>query len=382
MNRRLLAATGAAAHLVLGSAIAAMVLGTAAPAGAAPLPPGRSGRNHPGTPRQAFGERIEVSRVIVEVRVIDVEGAPVADLGAGDFEVRLDGRPVAVEAVEWRMAPGAGYAAPEAVPGSTLSAANGGRAAAVEAADLLVIFLQSADFVMATKAVGHLRMLPRLEEMVGRLAPGQRAAVLRHGGSLRLESDFTADPGRLRAAIRHAVLGGPEPEGPAGLRSRSAGDAPSLAAGLDPERARRASSPARALAVAADALVPLPGSKSIVYVGWGLTGSGRDRDQARAALAAARAPVFVLDVTSADSHLLEAGLRHLADVSGGTYASTYHFPDGAVHRLELALTGRYTLVLRAPRLPPGVHPLRVRLAPGAARFGRWLLAPEVVRVAE
>lgn len=386
MNRRLLAATNAAALLVLGSAVAAAVLGSAARA-AAQTPPGGSG---PGArraeaPQGVFDERLEVSRVIVDVRVIDGRGEPVAGLAAADFEVRLDGRPAEVEAVEWH-----GQSVSEdgvaALPRAAAAAPAGlsARPAAVPPSDLLVLFLQSADFIMEAKAVGHLRMLPRLEELAGRLAPGQRAAVLRHGGSLRLESDFTADPARLRAALRRAVLGpGPEarPDPAVAGPSEEVGF-PSLAAALDPERARRASSPERALAVAAEALAPLPGSKSIVFVGWGLTGRGRDGSRALAALAAARAPVFVLDVTSADGHLLEGGLRHLAHLTGGTYASTYHFPDAALDRLERAIEGRYTLVLRVPRLPPGVHPLRVRLASGAASLGRWVLAPDAIQVAE
>jgi VWFA-related protein len=404
MSRRLLATTNTAALLVLGSAVAAAVLGSAARATAQTHPRGGPGPSEPvlvrpeqpaEAPQGVFDERIEVSRVMVDVRVIDGRGEPVAGLGAADFEVRLDGRPAEVEAIEWRGAP----VSADGITGATQSAAApsygvagapappaGARVppAAVPPSDLLVIFLQSADFIMEAKAVGHLRMLPRLEELAGRLAPGQRAAVLRHGGSLRLESDFTDDPARLRAALRRAVLG-PGPEtgpGPAAATPSPEDGFPSLAATLDPERARRASSPERALAVAADALAPLPGSKSIVFVGWGLTGSGRDGSRARAALAAARSPVFVLDVTSADGHLLEGGLRHLAHVSGGTYASTYHFPDAAVHRLERALGGRYTLILRVPRLLPGAHPLRVRLAPGAASLGRWVLAPDAIQVAD
>jgi hypothetical protein len=246
-----------------------------------------------------------------------------------------------------------------------------------------VIFLQSADFYMQTKAVGHLRMLPRLERMLASLPPGEQAAVLRYGGSLRLEMDFTADPDRLRAAVRRAVLGGRRPPPVEDPR-------PSLAAHLDAEAARRAGTPERALAVTGEALAAIPGAKTMVFVGWGLGECGLGQplttrrnagEAALAALAAARTPVFVLDVTSADGHCLELGLRYVADVTGGTYASTYHFPDGALHRLERARAGSYTLALRAPRLGPGRHPLRVRLAPRAEGFGRWVLAPDVVFVA-
>lgn len=349
---------------------------------------GQETPSEPARPEHVFGERIDVHRVIVDLRVIDGRGEPVAGLGPGDFEVRLDGRPVEVEAVEWRADPGGDDAglAPAYLertdPGPAPAAAPAPVPAPAEPPALLVVFFQSADFYMGSKAVGHLRMLPRIEELVANLGPGERAAVLRYGGSLRLETDFTADRERLLSAVRRSVLGGERPpiEG---------GPGPSLAAHLDPAAARRAATPERALAVAAEALGAIPGAKTMVFVGWGLgdhsrrTGlasKGRDLDEAHAALAAARIAVFVLDVTSADSHTLEPGLRHLAHVTGGTYASTYHHPGGALRQLERALAGRYTLVLLAPRLDPGRHPLRVRLAPGVASLGRWVLAPEAVYV--
>jgi VWFA-related protein len=372
-----------AARRVLAAAAALAAL-TAAPAAGRP-----AGEQEPRRPPvHAFGERIEVHRLTVDVRVIDGRGDAVAGLGPEDFRVELHGRPVEVEAVDWRRAGEAELAwqaaaapAPDgetdaaaAPPASSSPAAPGG--------GLVVIFLQSADFYMETKAVGHLRMLPRVERFIAGLAPGEQAAVLRYGGSLELEMDFTADRERLRAAVRRAVLGGPRPPPVEDPR-------PSLGAHFDAEAARRAATPERALAVAGRALAALPGAKTMVFVGWGLGDCGLgapltprrgDGDAALDALAAGRVAVFVLDVTSADAHCLEVGLRYVADVTGGAYASTFHFPDGALRRLERALAGSYTLVLRAPRLGPGRHPLRVRLAPRADGFGRWVLAPDAVFV--
>ncbi len=106
---------------------------------------------------------------------------------------------------------------------------------------------------------------------------------------------------------------------------------PSLVARLTPERGRRIYTIEEALRLIANALEPLPGSKSVVLVGYGfgrLTstvpgfGAALDYgyDEARTALHAARASVFSLDVTNADFHTLEFGLQTVAADTGGFFA--------------------------------------------------------------
>ena len=46
-------------------------------------------------------ERVDVSRVMIDVRVIGDEGEPVAGLEPDDFEVRIGGEPVDVESALW-----------------------------------------------------------------------------------------------------------------------------------------------------------------------------------------------------------------------------------------------------------------------------------------
>jgi hypothetical protein len=65
--------------------------------------------------------------------------------------------------------------------------------------------------------------------------------------------------------------------------------------------------------------------------------------EARRALQAARASVFCLDVTDADSHTLEAGLEMTAEDTGGFFARTNLFSGLAMHRLAGALAGHYVL---------------------------------------
>ena len=58
----------------------------------------------------AVTERVDVSRVLIDVRVINDEGGPVAGLGPDDFDVRIGGEPVDVESALWLGADGSGWA--------------------------------------------------------------------------------------------------------------------------------------------------------------------------------------------------------------------------------------------------------------------------------
>ena len=101
--------------------------------------------------------------------------------------------------------------------------------------------------------------------------------------------------------------------------------------------------------------MPLPGEKTIVFLGWGLgnlTPIGVRMppayDDALRALDAARATVFVLDVSTADYHSLEFGLEQVAEDTGGTYEKTHIFPDGATRRIARSMDGHYLLYYRRP----------------------------------
>jgi hypothetical protein len=53
-----------------------------------------------------YVERVEVARVLVDVRVVDAAGAPITGLGRDDFEVRVGNRRARVESVQWVGVPG------------------------------------------------------------------------------------------------------------------------------------------------------------------------------------------------------------------------------------------------------------------------------------
>ncbi|HEX2163097.1 MAG TPA: hypothetical protein VHM02_04045, partial [Thermoanaerobaculia bacterium] len=334
--------------------VATAATAIAAAAGAAP----QSEPAAPATqPEAAFGETVDVRLSAIRVRVVDSRGEPIRGLGPDDFLVAVGDTRVPVRAVDFE---GVADEAPAAPPPAGEPAAE--EPSAATAAEpvapnpprpaLVVLFLQ-ADF-NAVRVRGHLKMLPFVEKLLAALPADDRVAVVSFDSRLELWQDFSRD----RAATREAVWGAlrfgtdPPPLPP------PAPDAPSIAAAWDDAAARRAAQPERALELVARAVEPLPGEKRMVFLGWGLGrwGSsgfrmGGDYREAARALWRAGVPVFVLDVTQADSHTLELGLRRVAAETGGTYEKTYDFPLQATARLARTLTSRYVLHVDPADLP-------------------------------
>ncbi len=286
---------------------------------------------------QRHTERVTVARVLVDVRVLDAHGAPVRGLSAADFLVRIDGKAARIETAEWMndtdedsRAVRRGAAALPPPPSVDREAGR------------LIVFLFQKD-LEPSRIVGLMRMLIDIRAFLDTLGPCDRVAVLSFDTHLRIWLDFTTRLDQVRHVLEHGILfEHPPPVEPA--------PPPSLMTVLDVVRAKRAASMQEALALLGAALEPLPGSKTIVLVGYGfgeLAGDSFALDRvygdARRALQAARASVFCLDVTDADWHTLEAGLKMTAEDTGGFYAPTHLFPELAVARVASALSGHYVL---------------------------------------
>ena len=379
-----------------------------------------------------FGEEIAVRLVTVVVRVVDGAGDPVLGLTPADLRVRVGRREVPVAAVDWvsagaaaaGLAESAGPAKPAETaatsePAGAAGPAVGARTGAAAAADdarpprapagsapgpeappalpalpsespgRLVVFFVQADNNAPSRVRGHLRTLPFTRELLAALQPADRVAVVSFDSHLKLWLDFTRDHEPVPAAIWQAIHFGGRPPGPPGPDGGGPGAAargsepdaygPSLARHFDFDAALRAASPERALAVTAAALAALPGEKELVFLAWGLgdfSPMGTKMTPAFApavqALTAARASVFVLDVTEADSHSLEVGLRGIADATGGTYDKTNLFPSLAMRQLARTISGYYVLSLDAAALPESGGSVEVELR---GRRGTVLLRP-------
>jgi len=323
-------------RFIVRSAVLMMVLGMASTKTVAQTP----------TP---FGTTVDVTRILTEVRVVDDAGYPVAGLGPEDFQVKIDGRRVDVEAVSWIPTTDEIAAMAEITRDSVMPS---GAVLAVPEPRLIVVVFQSD--LNLYKIKGIVRMAPQAADFVRNLAPTDRVALLTFESHLELRSDFTVDHDALAEMITtteilHGTIDPPEPSSPL------------LSKYFDMDEARKAATMTNALELIARALMPLPGPKTLVLFGWGV---GRfnpghpimtaDYGDTVAALAAARTSVFSLDITTADFHTLEIGLRQVSKDTGGIYLKTHLFPDTAMDKLVRVISSYYELSIVPP--PKLKHP--------------------------
>ena len=293
---------------------------------------------------QRYTDRVDVERVVVDVRALDTKGQAIIGLNADDFSVKIGGKPVAIESVTWigGAKPEAETAAADTVPGR------------------LIIFLLQKD-IEPSRLTGLMRMLIESQRFLDELTPRDRIAVLSFDYHLKVWLDFTNDREAVRRVFQRDVLF----KEPPSIHHTSA---VSLTRRLDDAIASKTYSIEKALHRIADALHDLPGSKSIVFIGHGFgrlgwTGVTMEQgyEDARDALMAARASVFSLDITNADYHSLEAGLQLVSRDTGGFFARTHLFTQQAMNRLAGVLAGYYVLFLEQPNVSAGTHDIDVRL---------------------
>ena len=301
-----------------------------------------------------FNERVDVARIIIDARVLDEHGTPVAGLSADDFIVRIDGKRAHVETATW-----VGERTADLQPASHARIPTEGSPRSVGPGRLIVFLFQKD--LEPSRIVGLMRMLLSSRNLLETLTPDDRVAILSFDSHLKIWTDFTNDRDLLGRVLGHGVLFERPPEAPRV-------SAPSLVERLDADAAHRTYSIERALERIGTALEPLPGSKSLILIGHGFGRFGRtgvtmenDYAPARRALVAARTSVFSLDVTDADYHSLEAGLQLVADQTGGFFARTNVFPALAMRRLSGALAGYYVLFVEKPVTRRGTHQIEVKL---------------------
>ena len=302
-----------------------------------------------------FGERVDVVRILLDVRVLDDRGNPIPDLTSSDFKVTIDGKAAPVESATWvgtrdTHAAAGRPGAPPPPPASQVSNLPG----------RLIVFLFQKD-LEPSRIVGLMRMLQKNRRFLETLSPNDRVAVLSFDSHLKIWTDFTNDRERLDRVLAHGLLF----ERPPAVQAASI---PSLVERLDPGKGRRTYTIERALELIGEALKPLSGSKSLIMIGHGFgrfSGGSVTMEKAygpaRDALVASRTSVFSLDVTNADYHSLETGLQLVSEQTGGFYARTHIFPDLAMQRLSGAIAGYYVLFVEKPEGRRGTYDIEVAL---------------------
>lgn len=310
-----------------------------------------------------YTERVDVTSVVIDARVIDELGAPILGLTTADFSVTIGGKPVKVQSSVWTGGePTAGDAA---LPSRQARIV----VADAEPGQLVVLLFQKS--LTKERARGFMRMVDQSRGLVRNLPASTRVAVLVYDTSLHVWSDFTDDRAALDRILEHGLL---HERPPASV----AHGTPSLVDGLDIDRGR-VKTVEGAFASIGDALRPMPGSKAVAFIGYGMgrlpLGARQDIGPNRAAfsaqaqdlatdalltgeypkawraLTAARVSVFSLDITNADTHTLAAGMKIIAADTGGFYGSSLDFPERPMQFVAGALKGHYVLFVEAPADP-------------------------------
>lgn len=295
------------------------------------------------TGRPRFEGEVDVVRLLVDVRVLDRAGDPVPDLTAADFTVEVDGEPAVVEAADWF---GETVDEDEAERPWVEPPSTAGTPSPPMPGRLVVVLVQTGWH--PSRTTGLFQVSQRTDRMLEGFGPSDRVALAVFSSHLEVHHDFTPDLEAIREGLKiTAVL-------QKGVRP-DRGPWPSLVEHLDADRAWDAATIETALEVLGDALAPLPGPKEILLVGWGIgrfTRSGvhlgSDWQRAFGALSHARASVFALDITDADFHSLERGLRTVSDDTGGLYVKTHEFPELAMAKLARVISSYYELSLVPP----------------------------------
>lgn len=156
----------------------------------------------PEPPAAAFGERVDVVLVEVETVVTDRQGRRVAGLGRDDFRLLVDGEPVEIAVFEEvRRGDEPLAAAPPAGEGAAPAPAADPAATVASTARYLVF----VDRYFGSDA-GRLRVLERLRDDLGELAPGDEVAIVGWDGSrLDVELPWTSDRVKVGRTLDHVA---------------------------------------------------------------------------------------------------------------------------------------------------------------------------------
>jgi VWFA-related protein len=224
-----------------------------------------------------FGERTEVAVENVDVVVEDRDGRPVRGLAAADFEVRVDGAPVAITnfyAVESGVlrAPAPDPSVPGAPPESGVAAEPAPRRAT------LVLFVDQTNLAPGNRK----RVLGAVREHFRdlRAAAAPRVAIVAYDGAVTLRRPFTENLQEIDDALGELIEKAPKAE-------RFDVELEQLKReieepGAEPEiftmrlrtyserRVAQVRATIAALGQLIEAAAGIPGTKSVLYVGDGL----------------------------------------------------------------------------------------------------------------
>ena len=284
-----------------------------------------------------FEDAIEVGLLTYRVQAVDRRGVPIAGLGKRDFDVKLGGEFVNVDDVRWIQAKPSEPMIDSGEPRALSELALPGR---------YLLFVQAGREPFFGQA--HMRLQRQIREFLGALEPGAAVAVVSYDARLKLWLDFTRDREMVERVVSVAGRFTAEP----GAQPATESGLPSLRRVWDAGAARNVQTAERGLETIAHYLEELPGTETMIYVGWGLAHFSRRSahrvrqfDRASESLANAGVQVFVLGVSDTNLQTLGTGLLELAAATGGAYFHSRDIPASRMRELASSLSAHYLLTL-------------------------------------
>jgi VWFA-related protein len=315
--------------------------------------PAASEQTGVGTGQQTYQERVNVSRILVDARVVDDAGKPIRGLAASDFAVKINGKSATVDTVEW---------VPAKTADTPLAASSTQPFTTPSSPDRAIVFLYEKKPDLS-EVTGLMRVQRDLAAFANIIAPNDRVAIVSFDTHLHLWVDFTDDVRRIRRVLEHDIVVSSPPR-------LQPGPFPSMRARVPAQVERSTDTIEKTFRVLADALEPLSGSKTIIVLGYamgtwlprfGAVYMAKEYADAFAALQKARVSVFCVDLTKADYHPREEGLQMIANDTGGFYMQSHIFTAAIFDRLAGALAGYYALLVEPPDAQKGERQIDVRL---------------------
>jgi VWFA-related protein len=305
-------------------------------------------------PQLRTKETIDVTRIVIDAHVADLNGNLITDLGPADFHVLVDGKDAVIESVDWIDE------LPEEEIVYDENEHEVSRTVVPAPGRLFICFVQTDFARNAPRVIGEMKVIDEFHRFVEMLQPNDRVALLSFDSHLKLRLDFTTDRQQLQQAFPSVLLID-EPPPPPPVAS------PSLARLIDSRQMKNSPTSEQAFILLAHALGKIDGPKKMVLFAWGLSEPFFLRPtvnpttlRAAAELAAARVTVDTFNFGLGGE--MSPGLKTVAADTGGFYEMFDSF--GSLPRLKAELQGHYEIVVRDPvtSVPGTRHRIDVRTA--------------------
>lgn len=266
-------------------------------------------------------EELRVHHYLLEVRAYDRKGILLEDLKSDDWRVTTRYKELKVVSSQWvdmvNPRPTDRETTSQLTVGSPPESGLFEWKEPVGQGRLIMLYFQGESGFQNRTFVNVTRYF---KQLLGKLEPQDRVAVASLDSHLKLHCDFTGDWEVVLKALENAAMRKP-------AKVLEPGKAPSVARHFDFDKARETHATDLALKLVADALVPVKGPKTLVYVGYGM---GRIRfgphvvmplryEKTLDALNKANLTVFAYGYAPNQQRQVLGGLRQVAWDTGGEY---------------------------------------------------------------